>query len=324
MKHLTSEQRYVISALKKRGETLEIIGKELGVHKSTISRELKRNCTKTGKYTPHHAQEYANERKERFKHNRSFTHEVENRCIYYLIHEQWSPDEIVGYCNKNNLSIVSTERIYQYLRYNKQQGGDLYKHLRHRLKHRKRILNGTCKVKIKDRVSIDKRPDRINNREEFGHWEADLIEGKNHSGIILTLTERISKILFMKYLPTGKNALGVAKGIIDLLLPYKKSVLSITMDNGLEFAEHKKVSKKFNADIYFAHPYCSWEKGQIENMNKLIRQYYRKKEPITKLNTLNIKDIQYKLNRRPRKTLEYERPFKIFYNFVNKKVAFGS
>jgi len=324
MKHLTKEQRYVISSLYKRGVKLESIAEEIGVYKSTISREIKRNSGKHGGYNPDRAHLFAQERKERFASQRRFTKEIENRVRSYLEQEQWSPEQIVGYCKNNHIEMVSVERIYQYVRKDKAEGGHLYKHLRHRLKHRKRPVGGDTKIKIKDRVSIDNRPEKANNRTEFGHWEADLIIGNNHKGAILTLTERVSKQLMIKYLEKGKKAKGVANAMIELLLPYKQQVLSITMDNGLEFAEHKAVAKKLEADTFFTHPYSSWEKGQIEYMNKLLRQYYPKNKPITKYNTHNINEIQRKINNRPRKNLNYEKPFEIFYNFVNREVAFAS
>lgn len=324
MKHLTKEQRYVISTLYKLGISQKVIAEEIGVHKSTISRELQRNKSKRGSYNPEQAHTFANERKERFSYNRKFTPNVEKRVRSYIEEEQWSPEEIVGYCKKHGLEMVSVERIYQYLRKEKQEGGTLYTFLRHKLKYRKRILTGDCKVKIKDRISIDLRPERVNARLEFGHWEADLISGNNHKGFILVLTERVSKQILMAYLPKGKNAKGVAEVMIYLLMPYKDYVLSITVDNGLEFSEHKYVSKKLETIIYFTHPYSSWEKGQVENMNKLIRQYYPKDEIINKDNTKNIRKIQEKINRRPRKNLNYVKPFEYFYNFVNKKIAFGS
>lgn len=322
MKHLTKEQRYVISCLQKRGFSQEAIGKEIGFNKSTISRELKRNTGKRGVYNPEKAQMLANERKERFCNNRRFSSQMERFIITHIQELQWSPEEIVGFCKINDIEMVSTERIYQYIRLDKKNGGNLYKYLRHRLKHRKRPV-GENKVKIKDRVSIDQRPDEINERKEFGHWEADLIEGKNHKGFILTLTERVYKQLFMCYLPSGKEAKGVAKAIISLLLPYKKFVRSITFDNGLEFAEHKTVSEILEAKTFFTHPYSSWEKGQIEYMNKLIRQYYPKNQEISRCNTKNIKEIQYKINSRPRKNLGFKKPVDLFYKFVNNKVAFA-
>ena len=152
----------------------------------------------------------------------------------------------------------------------------------------------------------------------------DLVIGKGHQGAILTITERVSKFFLCKYLPYGKSAINVAKAVTDLLLPYKKIVKTITTDNGLEFAEHKLISKKLEATIYFTHPYSSFEKGQIENMNKLLRQFIPKNQIINSSNTLNLNKIQIKINNRPRKNLNYEKPVNIFYNFVNNKVAFAS
>lgn len=323
MSHLTKAQRYVISSLRKRGITQKEIAKELGVSPSTISRELKRNGGKRGGYNADTAHSLAQERKERYCNNRKFTSSVEKRIRDYLENEQWSPEQISGYCKINNIEMVSVERIYQFIRKDKQSGGELYKHLRHRLKRRKRTIQNNCKVKIKDRVSIEERDDKINNREEFGHWEGDLIEGKEHKGFVLVLTERVSKQTFITYLPHGKVAIEVAKAVIKTLLPYKEWVLSITFDNGSEFAEHKTIAQKLETKIFFTHPYSSWEKGQVENMNKLIRQYIPKKEAITKNNMMNISKIQHKLNRRPRKNLNYQKPFSLFYKFVNKKIAFA-
>jgi IS30 family transposase len=323
MSHITKEQRYVIQSLLKRGISQKEIAIEIGVHKSTISREVRRNCTKTGRYNAEKAHVYAEERKERFSYHRKFTKAVEHRIRNYLEKEQWSPEQIVGYCRKHNIEMVSVERIYQYIREEKLNGGELYKHLRHKLKHRKRPLSDN-KIRIKDRISIDDRPERVNNREEFGHFEMDLVVGKDNKGAILTLTERKTKHFICRYLPYGKVAKYVAEAVIDELLPYKDYVHSITTDNGTEFAEHKLIAKKLDTIVYFAHPYCSWEKGQIEYSNKLLRQYIPKGSIINKDNTLNLKQIQMKINSRPRKNLGFEKPFELFYNFINQKVAFAS
>lgn len=324
MKHLTKEQRYVLSALHKQGFKGVTIAEELGVSPSTISRELRRNKSKRGKYNPEIANEMASERKERFATNRRFTKRIEKRVRHYIEQEQWSPEEIVGYCKTHNIEMVSVERIYQYVRLDKKKGGTLYTHLRHQLKHRKRPVGATSKVKIKDRVGIEHRSEKANKREEFGHWEADLIAGKNHQGFILTLTERVSKELLIAYLPKGKNSEEVSRVMINTLLPYKKWVKSITMDNGLEFAKHSKIAEKLETKTFFTNPYCSWEKGQIEYMNKLLRQYYPKNQPINEYNTKNIKQVQMKLNNRPRKNLGYQKPYEIFFNFINQKIAFAS
>jgi IS30 family transposase len=322
MSHLTKEQRYIIALLYKRGVSKTEIAIEIGVHKCTISREIKRNSSKTGTYNALTATVFALERKERFGINRKFTKAIEHRVRSYITNDQWSPEQIAGYCQNNDIEMVSIERIYQFVRDDKAKGGIIYKDLRHKLKHRKRPV-GEDKSKIKDKISIELRSEKANNREEFGHFEMDLVIGKEHKGAILTLTERVSKFFMCAYLPQGKSAINVAKKVNEILLPYKNHVLSITTDNGLEFAEHKIISKKLNATIYFTHPYSSWEKGQIENMNKLLRQYIPKKQIINADNTLNLKDIQQKINNRPRKNLNFEKPVTIFYNFINQKVAFA-
>ena len=126
------------------------------------------------------------------------------------------------------------------------------------------------------------------------------------------------------FFPKGKSAKDLSKIVIDKLLPYKNFVHSITTDNGLEFSDHKIISEKLNTTIYFTHPYCSWEKGQIENANKLLRQYIPKKQTITKQNTAQLKEIQMKINNRPRKNLNFEKPLNLFYNRILNHVAFAS
>ena len=321
MKHLTKEQRYVIQALHRRKESITAIAEEVGVDRSTIYRELKRNSSKRS-YQAERAQAYANERKERFCYNRKFTDSVRRFVVKYLTEEQWSPEQIVGYCNKMGIKMVSTERIYQFIREDKKQGGSLYKHLRHQLKHRNRPVNGASS-RIKDRISIDQRPEKANNREEFGHFEMDLVVGKDNKGAILTITERLSRHFICRYLPHGKIAKYVSQAVIEELLPFKNHVLSITTDNGTEFADHKTIANKLETTVYFAHPYSSWEKGQIEYANKLLRQYIPKKSIINHDTTLKLKAIQMKINRRPRKNLGYEKPFELFYNFINQNVAFA-
>lgn len=218
MSHLTIGQRYVIQALYRKKITITEIAKEAGVHKSTVSRELRRNSGKRGGYCAEKAQQQSRLRQDRFTWNRKFTPRVRKTVIKYLREEQWSPEQIVGYCKKNHIEMVSVERIYQHIRSDKEQGGDLYKCLRHKLKHRKRWLNSTGS-RIKDHKSIDERPERINNREEFGHFEMDLVVGKNNQGAVLTLTERVTKFFICVHLLLGKQAKGVAQSVIDDCFP---------------------------------------------------------------------------------------------------------
>jgi len=317
-KHLTRGQRYQISALLQRGTKQKEIAGIVGTSESTISRELKRNSSKRT-YSADLAHEFAQERKERFCRTRKFTKEIERTIRSKLEEEQWSPEQIVGWCKKEGLPMVSHERIYQYIRQNKQNGGTLYEHCRHHLKHRKRPVGGK-KVIIPDKVSIEQRPEIINNRERFGDWEIDTIVGKENKGAILTAVERTTGFLLIKKLKKGKNAKNLAKEIFLMMLPYKKIVLSITSDNGCEFYEHKLIAKKLNAEYFFAHPYSSWERGLIEYTNKLIRQYVPKKQSFDEFDNNEIMKIQHKINRRPRKKLNFENPKYQFF----KKIALVS
>lgn len=315
MKHLTKEQRYQIEAYLKCGKSKKYIAEAVGVHKSSVYRELKRNSGKKGAYSAFHANEQACERKERFASNRVFDECVEKRVLKRLITDQWSPEQISGYYSLKGEKMASHERIYQYIREDKAKGGTLYKHCRHRLKHRKRPV-GKASEKIKDRVSIDQRPDIVDERSRAGDWEIDTIVGKNNKGAIVTFVERATGFFMMKKLQ-GKNADELADAVIKALIPYKNIVFTITGDNGLEFARHKRISERLGADFYFTHPYSSWEKGLIECTNKLIRQYIPKKTDFNDLNDIQITEIQYKINSRPRKKLGYENPKTVFYKLAS-------
>jgi IS30 family transposase len=278
----------------------------IGKDKPVLSRELKRNGGKRG-YSPHLDREYANERKERFKVNRKFTLSIKQKVICELTQEQWSLEQIAGKAKRDGLPPVSTERIYQFIRQDKREGGLLWKHSGHKLKHRKRPVTGK-RVVIPDKVMIDRRPDVINNRERFGDWEVDTIMGPENKGAILTLTERQTGFLIMKKLTEGKNARALAKELYCLLLPYKKAVHSITSDNGTEFHEHQMIAKKLNTLFFFAHPYPSWERGLNEYTNGLIRQYIPKKQSFNNNNNEQIASFQKKINNRPRKKLNFDTP----------------
>jgi len=321
MKQLTKEQRYKIEAYLKSGKSKEFIAKELGVHRSTVYREICRNSGKTGVYLANRANIYANERKDRYTFNRKFTKAIEKEIIC-LIKNKWSPEQISGYYKKNNLEMVSYERIYQYIREDRVKGGELYKHLRHKLKKRKRPVGRF--IPIRDRVGIEHRPEIVDKKQRMGDWEIDTIIGKNQKDAIVTIVERKTAFLMMKKLNKGKNAKGLAEQVIEMLLPYKNFIHTITADNGTEFAEHKLISKKLDTKVYFARPYSSWERGLNEYTNKLIRQYIPKKTDFSSIENCQIFEYQKEINMRPRKKLDYSSPLNNFSNFVINNVAFGS
>ena len=323
--HLTIEQRYKIDVLLRADHKQSFIAAQLQVSKSTLSRELKRNRTKTGSYNARAAHENAQVQKERFSHNRKFSPAMERFIRDKLSNEQWSPEQIAGYCKQNDIPMVSHERIYQFIYQDKADGGQLYKHLRVAYKmYRKRYGSGKNKRSIiKDRVSIDQRPDCINNKERVGDWEIDTIVGKGNKGAIVTIAERATAFVLIARL-NGKNALDLARAVVRLMAPFKDLVLSITADNGLEFAMHKHITDKLETEFYFAHPYSSWERGLNEYTNKLIRQYIPKKTDFNDVNDQQIRNITMKLNSRPRKKLNFKSPGTIFLNSFNSEVALAS
>lgn len=315
MSHLTVEQRYVIEAYLKLKMSKSFIANQINVDTSTVYRELKRNRTKTGRYSAKLANQYAMERKDRFVVNRKFDENC-RKFVEKHLREYWSPKQIVGYCKTHGIPMVSHERIYQHIRTDKENGGDLYKFTRHQLKHRKRPVGKH--YPIANRTSIEERPEVVANRERFGDWEMDTIIGAHQQGAILTLTERLTNFIFIKRLPKGKDSKDLAKTLINHLIHYKDFVHTITTDNGAEFAEHVKVTEKLKTPIYFAHPYCSWEKGAIEHANKLIRQFIPKEADLTKYSQRELTDIQHLINKRPREKLNFKSPKEIFYNFINR------
>ena len=308
-KHLNSLQRYGIFSLLANKISLSQIARTLNVSISTVSREIKRNSGKRG-YHPKLAHEMACERRQwRVSRNHAIKRDVRERCLSYLVEEQWSPEQISGYLAREGIR-VSHETIYKWIRKDKEEGGSLYKHLRHRGKHRKRSV-GIC-PQIKNRISIHDRPIEADGKR-FGDWEMDTIIGKEGRGTIVTLTERSTNYLLMKRLKHGKNPKELAQEVKWMLFPYRHLVKTITTDNGSEFCNHRTISKALGATIYFADPFSSWQKGSIENANKLIRQYIPKSVGFETFTDEQILQIQYKINRRPRKKLHFYDPKTCFF-----------
>jgi transposase, IS30 family len=322
--HLTQEQRYKLEALLKAGVKKTLITAQLGIDKSTLYRELKRNKKKRGGYNGTFAQELSYERKERFSIKRKMNMGMEKFITLKLTREQWSPEQIKGYCDAKGIEMVSHERIYQFIWEDKSQGGTLYKDLRTGdKKYRKRYGSGKASRGITNRTSIEERPEIVDQKLRFGDWEIDTIIGKNRKGAIVVIVERKSGFFLMKKLK-GKDAAELAKAVIRLLAPFKSKVFTITSDNGLEFAKHETIANKLEARFYFAHPYSSWERGLSENTNKLVRQYIPKKTSFENITDMEINEITMKINKRPRKKLGFKNPLFVFLSSFNKNVALAS
>lgn len=324
MSHLTLGQRYQIEALINLGCKQNLISEIIGKDKSVISRELMRNCDKrSGLYKCNLAQQKCVTRHSDKPKNSCFTDEIMS-YVKKNIELDFSPEQIVGVAKKESLPCVSIERIYQYIKKDKKQGGMLYKHLR--CSGKKYASRGSVKDKrgqIKGRIDIDNCPKIVEERARFGDFEIDLVIGKNHKQAILTSNDRATGLLRMSKVKS-KEANEIEKVAIDILGEFTSILHTITSDNGKEFANHINIAKQLEIDYFFAKPYHSWERGSNENLNGLIRQYFPKGSDFTTITVEQLKFVEDKLNNRPRKRFGYLTPNEVYLQSLtqNGKVAF--
>ena len=312
---LTEVKRYQIYTLLKKNFSQSDVAKEIGINPSTVSREIARNTGERG-YRPKQANDKALERRKTAAKFRSMTNDMQKTVTDYLLQE-WSPEQISGYLKAKGGECVSHETIYQFVLKDKNDGGELYKQLRHSGKKRKKRYGGTDRRgAIKDRVSIEERPKSIEKRTRIGDWEIDLIIGRNHKGALVTIVDRLSLMTLIAKV-NSKHAEPVTEATILMLSGYKRSgAHTITADNGKEFAGHQQISQALDIDFYFAHPYSSWERGTNENTNGLIRQYLPKGVEFKAVNDETCNFIMERLNNRPRKCLGYRTPKQVFEEFL--------
>jgi IS30 family transposase len=312
-KQLTREQRYQIKALLDIGQKQDVISRTIGVHKSTIQREMKRNTGLRG-YRPKQAHAMALSRRKGKAKPRVAA--ATWASVEEKLRQDWSPEQISARLIQEEI-FISHAHIYQYIYADKRADGTLWKHLRHPKKYRKRAGGRDRRGKIPNRRSIEERPSIVEERSRIGDWEADLILGKNHQGVAVTLTERKSRFTLLHTLPS-KQADPIKETIIALL-KWDARLKTITFDNGKEFAGHQEISSALNADCFFAHPYSSWERGTNENTNGLIRQYLPKSRNLKEVTIEEEVRIMDKLNLRPRKCLGFRTPYEVFFEY--QKVA---
>ena len=289
-KQLTSEQRYTISVLLQKKCSLSFIAETIGVCVSTISREKRRNSNSKGVYEGRLAVLKTRRRKAKMPGNRSISPNVRSRVFELIRKEQWSPEEVADWLRKEENLSVSKSSIYNWIAASSPHYKDnIRRHLRHGGRKTKSSPSG-AKIPIPNRISIDERPVNANG-QTLGDWEMDTIVGKDGKGAIVTLVERKSCFMLMEKLDTGKQAVPLAHTVVKLFKRTKMPVRTITTDNGTEFAAHEIIARELNTSVYFAHPYSSWEKGAIENMNGLVRQYIPKKADFKGISSGFIKHI---------------------------------
>jgi len=301
-KQLVLEDRIKMEALLDADISISNIAKQLGRHRSTIHRERNREGVLTKEYS---ATIYQNQVKQNMMRNQKEKAPLSETIKVVedkILNEQWSPEQISHWLIREGKQSISHTWIYKHVKEDKSQGGELHNHLRRGGSYSKGPKE--YKGKIKNRVSIEERPDAVNQRTRLGDYEIDLIVGPKNKGAILTAVDRKSRKCCLGKLD-GKTADGVRNKVISLL---PDNTLTVTSDNGTEFSHHEKIASEKNLKYYFAHPYASYERGSIENLNGLIRQYIPKGQVFDAIDDERLKEIENKLNNRPRKVLGFLSP----------------
>lgn len=302
--HLSQTERYLIAFLNSMKYRQNVIATTLGRSPSCISRELKRNSSKSG----YNAIEAITLAKARSLNSRN-ARRIEASTLAAVkakLRIEHSPEQIAAHLP------ISHTSIYKLIRIDKRNGGTLYKHCRCQKQRRKRYgskLNG--RGQIPNRRCIRQRPASIDYRQEMGHWEGDTVVGAANQGALVTLVERKTGFILIAKVKC-KTAVLVGQACIDLLKPYQPWVKTITFDNGKEFANHAQIDAELDSTIYFAEPYSSWQRGTNENTNGLIRQYIPKKRLFSSVSDDEVDTIMAKLNHRPRKRLGFMSPIQAF------------
>ena len=225
--------------------------------------------------------------------------------------DRWSPEQISGYLKVNKLPGISHESLYQRIYADKRAGGTLHTALRCQKARKKRHGSRERRGTIPNQVSIELRPAIVDQRKRYGDWEGDLVIGAGQQQALVTLNERKSRYTLIGKVDR-KTAQSVSDTMIALLMPFADCVHTLTTDNGKEFAQHERIAHSIDAQFFFAHPYCSWERGANENMNGLIRQFFPKKMAFDTITARDVAFVMNSLNHRPRKCLNFKTPHEVF------------
>lgn len=308
-KQLTYEQRCQIYVLKESDMSQQKIADSIGTSQSAISRELKRNTGKRG-YRYKQAQRKSDERRAKAAKAVKMMPDM-ILLIKSKLRKKWSPEQVSGWLLTEQGVRLSHETIYQHIWADKAAGGELYRYLRRRGKaYQSRSKSQAGRGHIKNRVGIEERPAIVDEKGRMGDWEIDLVIGKGHSGALVTIVERETSFTVSMRI-NDKSAKTVTAATIALLEPYKDLVHTITADNGKEFAYHEEMTEALDAQVYFADPYSSWQRGLNENTNGLLRQYWPKSTDFKKVTANEVTAVIINLNDRPRKKLGYKTPSKL-------------
>jgi len=306
---ITFAERYSLGLLRQRGLSAAAIARVLGRHRSTVSREVRRNHTHhDGGYRPPLADWYARGRRSRSRRNTQFTAADWTR-VEGLVREDWSPEQVAGWLRRRGELRISHETIYRYIWADKRQGGTLYQHLRGARKlKRKRYGRADSRGRLAGKRPITARPRGAETRSRFGHWEGDTMLGAGQAGpCVLTLVERKSGFVAVGKLRQRTGA-DVNQRAHRLIRAQPRRVRTLTVDNGTEFHSYAALERAIPTRFYFATPHHACERGTNEKTNGLLRQYLPKGASMAHLTQHDCNRIATKLNRRPRKRLGYQTP----------------
>ena len=311
-RQLTSEERYMLAALRRQGLNQAEIARSLGRHRSTVCREVRRNSTRAdGHYRPFTAQERTNGRRSRSRRNRRFTAE-DFALVDELLRRQWSPEQVSGYLRRTGRLLISHETIYRHVWRDKKHGGLLYTHLRGaRKRRRKRYGAYDSRGRLAGKRPISERPAEVETREQVGHWEIDTVMGTGSLDCVVTLVERKTGLVLVGKLP-DRTKESFNRRVVRLIRRHPGRFATITADNGTELHGYERVEERTGVVFYFARPYHSWERGSNENANGLLRQYLPKGESMARLTQQQCNAIAHKLNTRPRKRLGFRTPLECY------------
>lgn len=319
---LSQEQRYQIEALLRIGTPQKEIALQLGKSASTISRELSRNTPKRGRgalvYSASVAQRKTSIRHRLKPKSMRFCKEQKEIIREWLSQPKLSPELIAQEGKRLYGDFVSHETIYKWIWQCKQshrredfKDRELYRHLVHGKRRRKRGLRRDSRGLIANRVSIEKRPKVVAKRKRIGDFEIDLMVGKNHQGALLVMTDRAT-LWTRLHLLSSKDSHQVKQGIKSNLRPIRHLVKTLTFDNDQAFSQHMQIGEYLQADTYFTRPYTSQDKGTVENRIGVIRRFFPKKTDLTKITTDRVKEVEELLNNRPVRKFNYKTPNQVF------------
>lgn len=314
---ITTGQRYEIHALLREGKSYSYIAGALNVHRTTIWREVRRNCDRRNKvYRPDLAERKARERMGARRRRRVFTDGIKADVIG-MLSQDLSPEQISGRLRREGRPSVSHETIYRFVWADKAAKGGLrlYEHLRRRGRRRRKRGSPYGGRGIPDRRDISLRQEVVDRRARFGDLEIDTVIGKSHRMALLTINDRASGVLWIRLL-SGKEAAPLAERAIEALTPFKHLIHTITADNGREFALHGRIEDSLGVEFYFARPYHSWERGANEILNGLVRQYFPKGSSLENVTPEMVAEVQRRLNNRPRLRLGFETPAEAFFRLT--------